>query len=202
MRNLKKYNIKYERAVGNWDEALPLGNGKLGCLIYGDGPIRFTLDRVDLWDTRPHPATLEKGFCYNNLVKLVKSGKQEDWKEYERLFDDIAFGKTYPTKITAGRIELDFGKKTPVLPAEVDLRTATANVSDEDKSFKIEAFMSATRYVGVAKIQGEFSLDIRIPKYVYSMDEKEGKGYVLEIDDILFSGAYTNALGLCIYPML
>ena len=46
-------------------------------------------------------------------------------------------------------------------------------------------------------------LDVVVEKVVFhSMDEKEGKGYVLEIDDILFSGAYTNALGLCIYPML
>lgn len=46
-------------------------------------------------------------------------------------------------------------------------------------------------------------LDVVVEKVVFhSMDEKEGKGYVLEIDDILFSGAYTNALGLCVYPML
>ena len=177
MRNLKKYNIKYEKAVQNWDEALPIGNGKLGCLIYGDGPIRLSLDRVDLWDNRPHPATLEKGFHYKNLVKLVKSGKQEDWAEYERLFDDIAFGKPYPTKITAGRIELDFGKKTPNLSAEVDLRTATASVSDKDGSFQIQAFMSATRYVGAAKVYGDFTLGIHIPESISSNDEKQGLAY-------------------------
>ena len=37
---------------------------------------------------------------------------------------------------------------------------------------------------------------------IHPRDDKEGKGYVLEIDDIDFSATYINALGLCIYPML
>lgn len=46
-------------------------------------------------------------------------------------------------------------------------------------------------------------LNVVVEKVVFhSLDEKEGKGYVLEIDDVNFSGVYTNALGLCIYPML
>ena len=36
----------------------------------------------------------------------------------------------------------------------------------------------------------------------HSCDEKEGKGYLLQIDDIDFLQSYINALGLCIYPML
>ena len=35
-----------------------------------------------------------------------------------------------------------------------------------------------------------------------SLDEKEGKGFELLIDDIYFDGAYSNALGMSIYPML
>lgn len=46
-------------------------------------------------------------------------------------------------------------------------------------------------------------LDVVVEKVMFhSMDEKEGKGYLLEIDDIDFSQNYINALGLCIYPML
>ena len=46
-------------------------------------------------------------------------------------------------------------------------------------------------------------LDVAVERVIFhALDEKEGKGYVLEIDDTDFSGAYINALGLCIYPML
>lgn len=46
-------------------------------------------------------------------------------------------------------------------------------------------------------------LNVEVEKVVFhSMDEKEGKGYLFEIDDIDFSRNYINAIGLCIYPML
>ena len=84
---------------------MSLGNGKIGALIYGDGPIKISLDRVDLWDKRVNPKTLEKGFTFKNLTKLSLSDKAEDWKERERLFEDIFTEKPYPSKITAGRID-------------------------------------------------------------------------------------------------
>lgn len=174
---MKAYNIRYNKAILNWDEALPLGNGKLGCLIYGDGPLRLTLDRVDLWDARPHPATLEDGFHYQNLLKLVRSGSDEDWAEYERLFDKICCDQAYPTKITAGRLELDFGKKLDDLQSEVNLRTATARVVDKEKTLRVDAFMSATEFVGVAKVCGEYSLDIRIPEYISKGKDEGGLAY-------------------------
>ncbi len=177
MKKLQKYNIQYDAPILNWDEALPLGNGKLGCLIYGDGPIRFTLDRVELWDSRPHPATQEEGFHYQNLLRLVRSGDKGDWEEYERLFDKIAFGKPYPTKLTAGRLELDFGAKTEKLTSTVDLATATAKVWGADFPLEIQAFTSATRFIGVAKVWGKYSLGIHSPTYVSDKEENGGLGY-------------------------
>ena len=174
---MKTYNIRYEKPIINWDEALPLGDGKLGCLIYGDGPLHLTLDRVDLWDSRPHPVTLERGFNYKNLLRLVRSGRENDWAEYERLFDKICCDLAYPTKITAGRLELDFGKKFDELHSEVDLETATAYVSDKKKTARIEAFLSATKHVGVAKVYGDYKLDIHIPAYITDTDMVGGLSY-------------------------
>ena len=155
MIKLNKYDINYKKSIHSWDEALPIGNGKLGCLIYGDGPLHFSIDRVDLWDKRVNPVSQEEGFNFKNLVKLVKSGKYEDWKEYQRLFDDIYDYTPYPTKITAGRIELDFGVKTQNISSKVSLSNATATVLiDDGKVARIEAFMRATRFVGVARIHG------------------------------------------------
>lgn len=164
---LDQYAISYEQAVCNWDEALPIGNGRMGCLIYGNGPIRLALDRVDLWDTRPHPHTLEEGFTYGNLVRLVKSGKKEDWQEYLRLFDVICADRAYPSKLTAGRIELDFGVMTQHIRSRVDIDTAVATVEMEgERPARIEAFASATEFIGVARIQGEYRLRLRIPTYI------------------------------------
>lgn len=163
MKNLKEYNIRYSSAVQSWDEGLPLGNGKLGCLIYGNQPLKIAVDRVDLWDTRPHPATLEQGFSYENLVKLSTSGSTEDWAERKRLFEDCYSGLPYPTKITAGRIELDFGELKDVR-SEVDLQTAVATVAHD--AGKMELFMHAEKFVGVAKVRGRYALKLHIPDYI------------------------------------
>ena len=41
----KKYNLHSAKTIERWDEAMPVGNGKLGCLIYGNGKLRISLDR-------------------------------------------------------------------------------------------------------------------------------------------------------------
>ena len=97
-------------ATDKWDEGLPLGNGGTGSLVYGLKPLKITVDRTDLWDLRPNETTLEKGFNFKNLVKLSLSDCEEDKKERDRLFEDIFMGKPYPSKITAGHIELWFDK--------------------------------------------------------------------------------------------
>ena len=175
--DIKKYDIRYHKSIENWDEALPLGNGKLGCLIYGNGPLRFALDRVDLWDTRPHPYTKEAGFCYKNLVKLSTSGKEEDWKERQRLFEKIA-GKQYPypSKITAGRIEFDFGFKTDNIQSHIDITRAIGEINIENGQKRIEIFLSATKFIGVARVWGEYALNLHIPAYI-SGAESENFGY-------------------------
>ena len=169
--NNKNYNIYYDKPITSWDEALPLGNGKMGCLLYGDGPIRMSLDRVDLWDTRPHPVTLEEGFCYKNLVALSTSCKKEDWVERDRLFEDIYSEFPYPSKITAGRLELDFGAKAKNICSEVDIHRAVGNLSFEGGS--IEVYMHATRFIGVAKVCGDYELKIHIPKYISGQEYED-----------------------------
>lgn len=173
MKNLTKYNIKSSKSILNWDEAMPLGNGKIGALIYGDGPLKISLDRVDLWDKRVNPKTLEKGFNFKNLTDLSLSDKAEDWKERERLFEDIFTEKPYPSKITAGRLELDFGEKCSIINSEIDIYKAIAKIS-VGENLKIEAFTSATEFVGVMKVEGDYKLDIHIPEYLSRPEGENG----------------------------
>ena len=56
-----------------WDDALPLGNGLLGGLLYGEGSrLTLALDRGDIWDERDMPETLEQGFTFANMRDLVR----------------------------------------------------------------------------------------------------------------------------------
>lgn len=69
MLKLRKYDIIYKNSVLNWDEALPLGNGKLGTLVYGDGPLRLSVDRVDLIFL---PKIMGNAWCERMLVVECK----------------------------------------------------------------------------------------------------------------------------------
>lgn len=192
------YNINIDRAINLWDEALPLGNGKMGCLIYGDGPIRLSLDRVDLWDTRVHPNILEPGFNFANLVKLSTSKKIQDWEERDRLFERIYSEFSYPSKITAGRIELTINngshnqekkitKEQEWLHNNEQNRNSSGVKDDEEGKIsnvngmvdiknaigrmkydqgELELYLHATRFAGVAKIKGDFDLNLHIPDYI------------------------------------
>ncbi|MBQ8374092.1 MAG: glycoside hydrolase N-terminal domain-containing protein [Clostridia bacterium] len=167
MVNLKKYDIRYDQSVSRWDEGLALGNGKMGTLVYGDGPLRLSVDRVDLWDNRPNPTTLTKEFTFKNLVRLSKSGNEADWKRRDELFEDIFTATAYPTKLTAGRITLDFGVKTKNIQTHLSLKEAVASVAIEKGSVgSAEIFLSATEFVGVARVYGDYRLDIQIPLYL------------------------------------
>ncbi len=47
-------NLIFDSLPARWDEAIPLGNGMLGALIWQkNDKLRFSLDRADLWDERP-----------------------------------------------------------------------------------------------------------------------------------------------------
>ena len=50
----QKHNLHFKAIPTRWDEALPVGNGMLGSLVWQKGDnLRLSLDRADLWDLRP-----------------------------------------------------------------------------------------------------------------------------------------------------
>ena len=47
------HNLVFDSLAKHWDEAMPLGNGMLGALVWQqECKLRISLDRVDLWDER------------------------------------------------------------------------------------------------------------------------------------------------------
>ena len=103
--------------ISTWDEALPLGNGLLGGLLWGGGgTLRLSLDRGDLWDERPAPGDPLKGFTYARLKELVAA------KDNEAVIKiaDVAYQADHPTKIPAGRLELDLAPGQAVTAFELD----------------------------------------------------------------------------------
>ena len=150
----------------NWDEGLPLGNGLIGSIVYGGSPLKITVDRTDLWDLRPNETTLEKDFNFKNLIRLSKSGDKNDWAERSRLFEDILMAKPYPSKITAGRLEMSFDGIYNVSYI-LDYDNAIVDVYSGDKLLA-HVFLESSQNVGIIKTYHDFSFALHVPTYLSS----------------------------------
>ena len=51
--------LDFKKSITSWDEGIATGDGKLGSILYGNGPFRVSVDRIDLWDNRPNEQTFE-----------------------------------------------------------------------------------------------------------------------------------------------
>ncbi|MGZ3822246.1 MAG: glycoside hydrolase N-terminal domain-containing protein, partial [Mucilaginibacter sp.] len=68
-----KHDLHFDTLAKRWDEAIPLGNGMLGTLVWQKGEhLRFSLDRADLWDLRPMKGLHRKEFSYQWVISQVK----------------------------------------------------------------------------------------------------------------------------------
>ncbi len=151
-------NVKLAAPIRTWDEAVPLGNGLLGGLLWGEtNLLRLSLDRGDLWDLRTPPEIREPGFTFQNMAKLVRERNE---KEIGRLFDE-PYNQPTPTKIPAGRLEILLDPSQSVERFELNLATAEGRAWFGNGQ-RCEAFFSATKPVALLRITGPEPKDIRL----------------------------------------
>ncbi len=111
--------------IDRWDEALPLGNGMLGGLLWGSGnSISLSLDRGDLWDERVPETLKQPNWTYQTIQDLQAEGNQA---EISRLFDQPYNEKT-PTKLPGGRLQLKLAPSLKASAFRLDLASAVATV--------------------------------------------------------------------------
>src|SRR5580693_4531966 len=93
-----EYNLAFDSLASRWDEAMPLGNGMLGALVWKKNEkLRVSLDRADLWDERQVLDLRKFDFKW---VKQQVAKNQYDIVHL--LGDDPYENSPYPTKIPAG----------------------------------------------------------------------------------------------------
>lgn len=152
--------------IENWYEGIPLGNGRIGALFYGSDKLICSLDKAGLWDLTPPPEISEDGFTYANMKKLAQSGKESDWREFMRLFNDC-YKHPLPTKINAGMLIFSFPVSEETI-FHLNAKTAVAEIADNEK--KAKAFISAAGKIGAIYFNCKISCRVEVPQYYY--DEK------------------------------
>ncbi|MCJ8012654.1 glycoside hydrolase family 95 protein [Paenibacillus sp. KQZ6P-2] len=181
----KNHDLVFNEPIRRWDEALPLGNGLTGCLVWGNGdPLVLSLDRGDLWDTRLVPEVQGSGFTYRNLIELVRN---EDQQQIRSRFNNFFMTYPNPTKLPAGRIEFQGENAAETIVYRLHLREAKAEVNwiAGGADYQLESFLHAENGLGYIRLQGEhidaINLKLTPPAYTDSSIEEASKSSSLDL---------------------
>jgi len=150
----------YSRAAEKWTEALPIGNGRLGAMVFGgieDERLQFNDDT--LWTGKPHDYSHPGAAEYLPVVrKLLFEGKQREAETLamERMMSVPLRQHAYQP---FGDLHLHFpnAQKTDDYRRELDLDTAVACVTYtvDGVKFTREVFSSAVDQVIVIRITAD-----------------------------------------------
>ena len=152
-------DLTLEAPVTRWDEALPLGNGTLGGLLWGqDNTLRISLDRGDLWDLRTPERFSEPDFTWQEMKKLVDA---DDMATLVKRFDSFYEVFKYPTKLPGGRLEITLDPAQKIERFELGLAKAVARVHLAD-STQIWGFYCASEPVALFSIPGSQPVDLKL----------------------------------------
>ena len=130
----------YRQPARKWDEALPLGNGRLGAMVFGSLPEeRLQLNEESLWAGEPFDVYPD-GFAEHirTVQKLVLEGKINEAREYglEKLTASPTAFRSYQP-LADLRIMLDHRSEVDEYRRELDLSTGVTST---------EYRISGTRY--------------------------------------------------------
>lgn len=139
-----RHDLHFNQLAAVWDEAIPLGNGTVGALIWQkDNKLRFSLDRADIWDIRPLKGLHREEFSYQWIEKKVL---EKDYKPVQEYFDAPYDREPAPSKIPAGSLEFSL-PSSPVKSVRLSVKDAVATVLWEGGE-KLQTFVHATQPVG------------------------------------------------------
>ena len=174
------HDLCFDEQSERWDEGIPLGNGPSGAMISGKGAtLRLSLDRLDLWDTRVAPETLREDFRYEELIALVRAQDQQAILER---FDKFYVKRPYPTKLLAGRMDLDFGGPADRFQSRLSLESATAQIDLRfgNTDLVLRTFLHATDGYGYLSIKGDApmpAMRLLPPGFLQHAETREAFGY-------------------------
>lgn len=148
----------YEKSAAFWEEALPLGNGRIGAMIYGGvARERIDLNEDTLWSGRPSEETGYKiRENIDTVRQLIRAGK---YAEANALTDEMTGQHDTQSYQMAGNLYLDFaGDETCTgYRRTLDLQSAmaTSTFEKDDAIFVRESFVSEPHQLVVMRLAAD-----------------------------------------------
>ena len=150
----------YEASAKKWEEALPVGNGRLGAMVFGkNGEERIQLNEETYWSGGPYSTVVKGG--YKVLPEIQKLVFEEKYLPAHNLFGRNTMG--YPVEQMKyqclANLHLFFKNQDSVTNYKrwLDLETGISGVtySSNGTTYQREVFASAPDQVIVVRITAD-----------------------------------------------
>ncbi|MFI5193751.1 MAG: glycosyl hydrolase family 95 catalytic domain-containing protein [Chitinophagales bacterium] len=186
------HDLSFDSLATRWDEAIPLGNGMLGSLIWQKGErLRFSLDRADLWDMRPMRGLHRKEFSYQWVYGQVI---KKDYDIVQQYFDAPYLNDPAPSKIPGAALEFDTRAWGPVQDVHLFIQNALCEVKWAN-AVVLKTFVDAKKPIGWFRFENlpdDLVPVLMAPKYQGAIDSN-ARGNV-EGDDLTLLGYQQGAV--------
>lgn len=138
-------DLSFGSLSATWDEGIPLGNATVGALVWQrDSVLRFSLDRVDLWDLRPVDSISGDNNRFTWVQEQVRKG---DYLPVQKKFDHPYDRMPAPSKIPGAALEFNTRKFGKVKGVRLYLNDALCETVWEN-GVVLKTFVHASEPVG------------------------------------------------------
>lgn len=154
------HNIWYKKSALNWREALPIGNGFTGVMVYGSSKKeRLCFNDGELWSG--YPKNYNSADSFDNLEKVRKLIFEGRNSEADALCEDKLKGFYSETFLPLGDVLFDFRKTDRnIIARSLDLSTGIHTV--KSNGFKSEIFSSNPDRVTVYRIKADKRFSVKM----------------------------------------
>jgi alpha-L-fucosidase 2 len=165
--------LSFKQIPTHWDEALPLGNGLIGELIWQkESKLRISLDHAELWDLRPMAELHTPGFNYKMVKQKVLANQ---YNAIQKIGDIPYEREPAPSKLPGAALEFNIEKLGGVKSCNLNIETAEATITWKNGA-KMHSFVDAKRPLGYFNFEkiDEFNPELFAPKYEGNLDKNAG----------------------------
>jgi alpha-L-fucosidase 2 len=166
-------DLSFAQLAERWDEAIPLGNGVLGGLLWTkNGRLRLALDRIDLWDLRLQEEMHGPGHTFQRLFEWWRN---DEYSKAVELRNELR-RYPFPTKIPGAALEWDLEALGNVESVRLFLQPAVCEVR-WSSGVVLQVFIHAETDVGWFRftgLAGDLDPELVAPAYVGDGEAVDG----------------------------
>lgn len=180
-RRRRSPSLWYRQPAANWNESLPLGNGRLGAMVFGGlEKEQIQLNEDTLWTGAPKPPTSYDITGPEHLPEIRRLVYENKWSEAQELFGksmrkDKWFARYQP--MASLWLEFPGHGGASEYRRELDLGDACSRVRyrSEKAIFTREAFISPVDQVMVVRLTADRPGSIHCSAYLEEERDEKGK---------------------------